>query len=609
MKSFRTDNFISGSFVLCAFLIGALVCSGFFAALSPAYGDSGEEAGADGASIVESLVTEAARGAEYDGYIVKLHDDRGVDESRMEDVAEEVVAEDVAVVADPLDVLDFAQPEAIEYIEPNYRITSFAFPDDEPRDWVYTHPLNYQWGIKYVGAQSAWRSGYDGSGVNVAILDSGAVYEHEDFDPSKIVDSYDFINDRTEAKDDFMHGSLVTGVLSAETDNVGPDSAGIGMAGLMPDAGLLVYKALDKDGNGDFADILKAYDRILNSGKRVDVINMSFGHPGFLRTEYDMLRKLMSRGTIVVTAAGNNGNDIGKNRNSLYYPAGYDGVIGVGSVGARGIVSSFSTKNASVDVVAPGENIAGLSHDKMSGHDAYHSSSGTSFAAPIVVAAAVMAKQRDAEFTAAGFLEALRYTSNDAGDDGYDTAYGYGILSLSALTAYLDDSSLNVNAPFEPTAPEPAEPAEPAGPAEPEPDAPPSAEAPVAPPETTPVAPPPAETPVASPVTTPVASPEATTRPGDAGSGATNDAASVVRKPAEKHKVKFAVNGGRRLSAGARSKVVTNGKKYGKLPTPKRKGYAFKGWHTKRKGGVRIGSATVVKLRSAQTLYARWKRK
>ncbi|MDR0519730.1 MAG: InlB B-repeat-containing protein, partial [Clostridiales Family XIII bacterium] len=69
---------------------------------------------------------------------------------------------------------------------------------------------------------------------------------------------------------------------------------------------------------------------------------------------------------------------------------------------------------------------------------------GTSFAAPVVAAAAAIAKQRDKNIDAGAFLEALKHTSRDAGPQGYDVAYGYGILDIGNLVQYLQTSQVNV---------------------------------------------------------------------------------------------------------------------------------------------------------------------
>lgn len=66
-------------------------------------------------------------------------------------------------------------------------------------------------------------------------------------------------------------------------------------------------------------------------------------------------------------------------------------------------------------------------------------------------------------------------------------------------------------------------------------------------------------------------------------------------------------NGGKIGTAATAKISVTNGKTYGKLPSPKRSGYIFQGWYTQKSGGTKVTSSTKVSLKSKQTLYAHWK--
>ncbi len=80
----------------------------------------------------------------------------------------------------------------------------------------------------------------------------------------------------------------------------------------------------------------------------------------------------------------------------------------------------------------------------------------------------------------------------------------------------------------------------------------------------------------------------------------------------QKYAVTFAANGGSlpmsggQLSQATTNVVVTNGTKYGTLPTPVRPGYTFDGWYTGSTGGVKITEETLVNLTADQTLYAQW---
>jgi uncharacterized repeat protein (TIGR02543 family) len=84
-----------------------------------------------------------------------------------------------------------------------------------------------------------------------------------------------------------------------------------------------------------------------------------------------------------------------------------------------------------------------------------------------------------------------------------------------------------------------------------------------------------------------------------------NPAPNPDEKPAAKqYTVKFLPNGGKVV--GAASKKVTKNAKYGKLPTASRKKYSFKGWYTKKKGGIKITSSKKATISKNQTLYAQW---
>jgi uncharacterized repeat protein (TIGR02543 family) len=73
----------------------------------------------------------------------------------------------------------------------------------------------------------------------------------------------------------------------------------------------------------------------------------------------------------------------------------------------------------------------------------------------------------------------------------------------------------------------------------------------------------------------------------------------------KQYTIKFNANKGK---VSKKNKTVVYGKKYGKLPKASRKGYKFKGWYTKKSGGKKITSKSVVKIKKNQTLYAHWKK-
>jgi uncharacterized protein YkwD len=84
----------------------------------------------------------------------------------------------------------------------------------------------------------------------------------------------------------------------------------------------------------------------------------------------------------------------------------------------------------------------------------------------------------------------------------------------------------------------------------------------------------------------------------------TQDNSLKIAAKTIKIKVKFNANGG---TVSKKSKKVTYGKKYGKLPVPSKKKYSFKGWWTKKSGGKKITKNGKVKYKKNKPLFARWK--
>ena len=71
------------------------------------------------------------------------------------------------------------------------------------------------------------------------------------------------------------------------------------------------------------------------------------------------------------------------------------------------------------------------------------------------------------------------------------------------------------------------------------------------------------------------------------------------------YSVSFSGNGGK---ASYTKKTVTEENNYGSLPSAKRNKHKFLGWYTKKSGGIRIKSNTIVKPEHGKKLYAHWKR-
>src|SRR5262249_2717717 len=101
--------------------------------------------------------------------------------------------------------------------------------------------------------------GYDGSGVGVAIIDSGVSNSQDDLTrdghAQSVVQFVDFVGNRSAAYDDYGHGTHVAGIVAGN----GYDSGGA-RSGVAPGARLIVLKALDGSGRGRISDVIAAMD-------------------------------------------------------------------------------------------------------------------------------------------------------------------------------------------------------------------------------------------------------------------------------------------------------------------------------------------------------------
>ena len=270
-----------------------------------------------------------------------------------------------------------------------------------------------------IGVDAAKANGLTGSGVKIAIIDSGINRVHEDLQGVAIETGCNIINNTTDITDNFGHGTFIAGIIAANAHN------GVGISGICDQVTLVPIKCFDSSLTNVkhvVAGIYKAVDEY-----QCDVINLSLG----VTTDMPALREAIdyaaSRNVIIVAAVGNNGE---MNPEQILYPAAYENVIGVGAHDQNGNICTFSHINTSVFVTAPGDNIYSLDAKNSIG---YNAGSGTSFASAHVAAMAVIAKSYDKNITVEEFKALLANSAVDAGVPGYDTTYGYGMVSIPGM--------------------------------------------------------------------------------------------------------------------------------------------------------------------------------
>ncbi len=168
---------------------------------------------------------------------------------------------------------------------------------------------------------------YTGKGVKVAVIDSGVDINHPDL-VNNIIGGYDFVDAKPIYKDGdlkYGHGTHVSGIIAANGK----------IKGVAPEASLLVYRVISKDGTTTDENIVKAIDESIKSG--ADIINIS------LRANYNMpngvvadaINEAIEKGIVVVKSAGN----YGPSDWSIKDVAALPGVITVGN-GSSNLLST-----------------------------------------------------------------------------------------------------------------------------------------------------------------------------------------------------------------------------------------------------------------------------
>jgi Subtilase family/Thrombospondin type 3 repeat len=249
-----------------------------------------------------------------------------------------------------------------------------------------------------------------GSGVTVAVVDSGIDADHEDLQ-GQVIDAVNFVDTPTtdaNATDPNGHGTHVSGTIAAVRDN------GIGIAGVAPDSQIMALRAVAQDGRGWDSDIADAFRYAGDHG--VKIVNVSLSGAGSSRT-VDAAIHAYSNTTLFVVAAGNSHRD---NDTTQVWPCDSPepNVLCVGASTNRDERADFSNYgDHTVDVFAPGDLILstippGVVED-IPTEDKYAYFSGTSQAAPHVAAAAALVLQV-APNTTADDLKELLLQSADA---------------------------------------------------------------------------------------------------------------------------------------------------------------------------------------------------
>ncbi|MGH8990090.1 MAG: S8 family serine peptidase [Acidimicrobiia bacterium] len=254
------------------------------------------------------------------------------------------------------------------------------------------------WGLAQIGAPAAWTK-TTGSGVRIGIVDTGVDLNHEDLVGRVVANAscVDSGGDQAKcggtAQDVYGHGSHVAGIAAAVRDN------GVGVAGVAPDASLVVARAFSETGSANSDDVTAAIKWVVDQGAKV--VNLSLGEALFVAAAtfgsglVEGIDYAWSHGAVPVISSGNEdlfGLGIGSNE------YGDINALVVGATGPDKQVASYSspTGNAKWALVAPGGS-GGSEEDNILSTwwaegetNQYEYLAGTSMAAPHVSGAVAL---------------------------------------------------------------------------------------------------------------------------------------------------------------------------------------------------------------------------
>jgi len=318
----------------------------------------------------------------------------------------------------------FSSLPFVKYAEINYeRKAAYVPVSGGPDDTYYQN--GSQWGYNKIQQDRVFAESLIPSGLNrtivVAVIDTGLMDSHADIQ-GNTVNGINATDGTGDTYDDASegHGTLVSGIICASTDNVS------GIAGTAYSNGtsrikVMPIKALDEEGLGHDADIYYACVWAADHGAHV--INMSFGGTYGGITLQNAVLYAYEKGCVLVASSGNSGI------NEKVYPAAFAQVISVGASDENDSRAVFSTYGK-VDLTAPGKGITTTSKNT-----GLESVDGTSFSAPFVSALAAQVVLLNYGIKEERVRKIMQMSADDIGDPGYDIKTGWGrINAYRALT-------------------------------------------------------------------------------------------------------------------------------------------------------------------------------
>jgi subtilisin family serine protease len=329
----------------------------------------------------------------------------------------------------------FMQSPDVEFAVPNYLMSATV---DPPNDDKYGN----QWALNdtakaKLNVPSAWNI-TTGNRIVVAVIDSGLDINHPDLSSKNTGTGRNIINNNNDVQDYHGHGTAVSGIIAAVTNN------GEGIAGISWGALIMPVKC------GNTPDCYSSY--VWNGiywalGHGAKIINLSLGggtDPYWASMFQEAIDNAYNNRVVVVAAAGNEDEDLDA---TYYYPASLNHVITVGATNQDDIrcsgASSCQWLGASahgdkLDVMAPGSSniwTTDLEFESFIGYTPgdYVQVGGTSIAAPFVSGLVALMLSKNPNLSPDQVEDIIKRSADDLDAWGRDKFYGYG--RINAYTA------------------------------------------------------------------------------------------------------------------------------------------------------------------------------
>lgn len=261
-----------------------------------------------------------------------------------------------------------------------------------PSDPIYPD----QWVLPVIGWDSAFGSVTPAGSSVLAILDTGIDATHPDLS-GLVLPGYSAFEGSDAQTDPNGHGTMMAGIAAALTDNA-TGMAGVAYSGVS----LLPVQVLGADGTGLDSDIINGIVWAVENNAKV--ILMAFSNPDYSEALQSAIDYAWDLGVVLVAAVGNDG------ANTVTYPAGDRGGIGVSATDSNDELAAFSNYGSSVFLAAPGMDVSTTNSG-----GAYTSVTGTSASAAIVAGAAAFMRAVDPSLTNGVIVNRLALSADPVG--------------------------------------------------------------------------------------------------------------------------------------------------------------------------------------------------